>query len=63
MTRENTRIIFSNVPELALFADMFTERLEEALGSVLEGGHGEDRVGKLFLDIVRVLSLPFSLFT
>jgi dynamin-binding protein len=53
MTREDTRIIFSNVPELALFADMFSDHLEEALGSVLEGGHGEDHVGKLFLDLVR----------
>jgi hypothetical protein len=53
MTRADTKIIFSNVPELALFADMFTEMLEEALGSVLEGGQGEDHVGALFLQMVR----------
>jgi hypothetical protein len=53
MSREDTRLIFSNVPELALFADMFTEQLEDALGAVVEGGNGQDRVGKLFLDIVR----------
>lgn len=58
MTREDTRIIFSNVPELALFADAFTERLEEALGAALDGGHGEDAVGALFLDIVRAPPAP-----
>jgi hypothetical protein len=62
MSREDTRLIFSNVPELALFADMFTERLERALGSVLDGGNGQDRVGRLFLDIVRPPT-PFTSIT
>lgn len=53
MTREDTKIIFSNVAELAVFADMFVECLERALGSVLDGGIGDDHVGTLFLEIVR----------
>jgi hypothetical protein len=56
MTREDTKIIFSNIAELALFSDMFVERLEQALGSVLDGGVGDDFVGALFLEIVRLPS-------
>lgn len=54
MTKEDAKIIFNNVADLALFSDLFTERLEEALGSVLEGGSGKDRVGALFLEMVCV---------
>lgn len=59
MTREDVRIIFNNVTELAVFADTFSEKLEEALGTVLEGGSGEDRVGALFLEIVSHLFLCY----
>jgi hypothetical protein len=52
MTLEDSKIIFGNIAELAIFSDMFCDGLEEALGSVLEGGEGEDRVGALFLYIV-----------
>ena len=52
MTREDIRIIFNNVADLAMFSDSFTEQIEEALGSVLEGGSGEDHVGALFLETV-----------
>ena len=54
MTKEDVKIIFNNVADLALFSDLFTERLEDALGSVLEGGSGPDCVGALFLEMVRV---------
>jgi hypothetical protein len=53
MTAEDIKVIFSNIAELAVFADMFTEELELALGNVVEGGQGEDFVGRLFLRIVR----------
>ncbi|KAF8963623.1 hypothetical protein BDZ97DRAFT_1919625 [Flammula alnicola] len=43
MSPEDAKIIFSNVSELAMFADMFTEELELALGSVVEG---DTRIGK-----------------
>ena len=46
-------MIFNNIADLALFSDLFTERLEDSLGSVLEGGTGQDRVGALFLEMVR----------
>ena len=53
MLEKDAKIIFMNVADIAMFSDMFTERLEEALGSVLEGGTGEDHVGALFLEMVR----------
>lgn len=52
MTREDTKIIFSNVADLAMFSDAFVEQLEGALGSLLDGGSGDDTVGALFLKIV-----------
>jgi len=53
MTRDDARTIFSNLPELAEFADDFAMRLETALGSVLPSGEGEDRVGAHFIEMVR----------
>ena len=55
MTKKDAKIIFNNVADLALFSDLFTERLEDSLGSILEGGIGQDRVGELFLEMVRVV--------
>ncbi|KZP18369.1 hypothetical protein FIBSPDRAFT_863852 [Athelia psychrophila] len=52
MTREDAKIIFSNITDLAIFADTFGDRLEDALGSVLDGGTGDDRVGALFLELI-----------
>ena len=63
MTQEDAKIIFSNIAELALFSDLFCEELETALGSVVEGGSGPDRVGELFLKLVGLtlfLSITFS---
>ncbi|PSR71543.1 hypothetical protein PHLCEN_2v12594 [Hermanssonia centrifuga] len=62
MTREDAKIIFNNVAEIALFADAFTERLEEALGSVLEGGTGEDHVGALFLELIPTLEPLYTMY-
>jgi len=58
MTREDVKTIFSNIAELAMFADMFTDRLEEALGCVVEEGQREDHVGELFLQIVCCTTYP-----
>jgi dynamin-binding protein len=52
MTPDDVRIIFSNIEELARFSDDFGELLEDALGSLIDGGVGEDHVGALFLEIV-----------
>ncbi|KAF8161375.1 hypothetical protein B0H34DRAFT_700687 [Crassisporium funariophilum] len=60
MTTEDVKIIFSNIPELAMFSDLFGEELELALGSVVEGGHGEDFVGELFLRIIPELERPYK---
>ncbi|KAG6918870.1 hypothetical protein DXG01_010934 [Tephrocybe rancida] len=62
MTPEDTRIIFSNIPELAQFSDRFSECLEDAMGSMLDGGVGEDRVGALFLEIIPDLEKPFKYY-
>jgi len=53
MSRDDARIIFINVPELVEFADDFVTHLEIALGNVLANGEGEDRVGALFIEMVR----------
>lgn len=53
MTQEDVRIIFSNIPELAGFSDMFSEELQAALGSLVDGQVGEDGIGELFLRTVR----------
>lgn len=57
MTPEDAKIIFGNISEIAVFADMFAEELELALGSFVEveDGQGTDAVGALFL---RIVSLP-----
>jgi hypothetical protein len=62
MTRDDARIIFSNLPELAEFSDEFVLRLEAALGSVLPSGEGEDRVGALFIEMVRQQSIDTAFF-
>lgn len=61
MSKEDARIIFNNVAEIAVFSDRFTARLEEALGAVLEDGAGEDHVGALFLELVSGFFHPFSI--
>ncbi|KAH7921646.1 hypothetical protein BV22DRAFT_1018978 [Leucogyrophana mollusca] len=62
MSRDDTRIIFGNIADLAIFANQFVERLEVALGSVLEGGVGEDHVGKLFLELIPALEPPYKTY-
>ena len=59
MTREDARIIFGNISDLAELADDFVARLEIALGSVVPSGEGEDSVGALFIETVRSPSFPF----
>ncbi|KDR75582.1 hypothetical protein GALMADRAFT_488485 [Galerina marginata CBS 339.88] len=60
MTAEDAKMIFSNISELAMLADMFTEELELALGSVVEGGLGEDFIGALFLRIIPDFERPYK---
>ncbi|KAG6830948.1 hypothetical protein H0H87_006709 [Tephrocybe sp. NHM501043] len=60
MTLEDTRIIFSNIAELAHFSDRFSECLEDAMGSMLNGGVGEDHVGALFLKIIPDMEKPYQ---
>ncbi|KAG6828275.1 hypothetical protein H0H92_008546 [Tricholoma furcatifolium] len=62
MTPEDVRIIFSNIAELAQFSDRFCDCLEEALGSTLDGGEGEDCVGALFLEIIPDLERPYKTY-
>ncbi|KAL5512483.1 hypothetical protein ACEPAG_3136 [Sanghuangporus baumii] len=59
MGKDDARIIFGNITELAMFSEMFSERLQEALGDVLEDGKGEDWVGALFLEIVPQMEPPY----
>ncbi|KAL0072597.1 hypothetical protein AAF712_000360 [Marasmius tenuissimus] len=62
MTAEDARVIFNNIVELAHFSDTFSNQLEKALGSTIEGGIGEDSVGKLFLEIIPILERPYKTY-
>ncbi|KAI0264122.1 hypothetical protein BC834DRAFT_924712 [Gloeopeniophorella convolvens] len=62
MTQEDVRIIFSNIAELAAFADDFVDRLESAMGDVLSSGEGEDRVGTLFVEMIPRMEPPYMLY-
>jgi hypothetical protein len=62
MTPDDVRVIFTNVEELAIFADMFAERIEASIGDALtpsdypasSSPHSIDSVGALFLEVVRI---------
>ncbi|KAG6884083.1 hypothetical protein C0993_001564 [Termitomyces sp. T159_Od127] len=62
MTPEDVRIIFSNIGDLAQFSDQFCDLIEEALGSTLDGGVGEDRVGALFIEIIPEMEKPYKYY-
>ncbi|KAI0076401.1 hypothetical protein K474DRAFT_1708227 [Panus rudis PR-1116 ss-1] len=62
MTPEDARIIFNNIEDLADFAGRFTEKLERALGNLVEGGEGEDRVGALFLEVIPEMEPLYHLY-
>ncbi|KAG5715564.1 Rho guanine nucleotide exchange factor gef1, partial [Termitomyces sp. T112] len=62
MTFEDVRIIFSNIGDLAQFSDHFCNLIEEALGSTLDGGEGEDRLGALFIAIIPEMEKPYKYY-
>jgi dynamin-binding protein len=62
MTPEDTKIIFSNVVELLILSEALCQELEGALGSMLEGGAGQDHVGEVFFDFVSNSSILARLF-
>lgn len=62
MTQQDIKIIFSNVNELALFSEVFSDKLEVALGEVLDGGRGKDRVGSLFLDVISEMTPLYTTY-
>ncbi|CAE6428881.1 unnamed protein product [Rhizoctonia solani] len=51
MSAHDVKIVFGNIEEIAAFADELSERLEAALGNVVPGGTGDDRVGELFCEL------------
>ncbi|KZS87128.1 Dbl homology domain-containing protein [Sistotremastrum niveocremeum HHB9708] len=62
-TPSDVRTIFGNITQLAMFAEVFSEKIEETLGSVLPGGTGDEgSIGQLFLDVIPVLEPPFNLY-
>lgn len=62
MTPEDMKIIFSNVVDLLVLSEALCQELEGALGSILEGGVGQDRVGEVFFDFVSTSSIFAHLF-
>jgi dynamin-binding protein len=53
MSVDDAKVIFANLDELAEFAGRFTELIQLALGAEIDGGEGPDKVGELFLQMVR----------
>jgi len=53
MSVEDAKVIFANIDELAEFTGRFTEFIQLALGSEIDGGVGPDKIGALFLEMVR----------
>ncbi|KDN42354.1 hypothetical protein RSAG8_06845, partial [Rhizoctonia solani AG-8 WAC10335] len=51
MSAHDVKVVFGNIEEIAAFADELSERLEVALGNVVPGGTGDDRVGELFCEL------------
>ncbi|KAH6914078.1 hypothetical protein BKA70DRAFT_1396886 [Coprinopsis sp. MPI-PUGE-AT-0042] len=62
MTPEDTKIIFSNVVELLTLSEALCQVLEGALGSLLEGGTGQDYVGEVFFDFIPRLERPYQYY-
>ncbi|KAF8515335.1 hypothetical protein BU17DRAFT_51746 [Hysterangium stoloniferum] len=63
MTKDDTRIIFGNVEELAVFAEVFCNKLEEALHGVLDpNGDGQDHVADVFISIIPHLKPPYTTY-
>ncbi|KIK60802.1 hypothetical protein GYMLUDRAFT_59226 [Collybiopsis luxurians FD-317 M1] len=60
MTTEDAKIIFNNIADLALFSDTFCDKLQDALGAVLEGGTGDDYVGALFRQTIPSMVRPYK---
>ncbi|KAL0955621.1 hypothetical protein HGRIS_001854 [Hohenbuehelia grisea] len=60
MTPADARMIFSNIADLAVFSDHFCDLLQDALGSEIEGGYGEDCVGEAFLAVIPDLETPYK---
>jgi hypothetical protein len=52
MSVEDAKVIFANLDELAEFTGRFTEFIQLALGSEIDGGVGPDKIGGLFLEMV-----------
>ncbi|EPQ55415.1 DH domain-containing protein [Gloeophyllum trabeum ATCC 11539] len=52
MTPHDVRRIFGNIVELAELSDTLCDRLEPALGNMLEDGGADSCVGQVFLDLI-----------
>lgn len=53
MSVDDAKVIFANLDELAEFSGKFTEFIQLALGAEIDGGEGPDKIGELFLQMVR----------
>lgn len=62
MTPEDAKTIFSNVGELLTLSESLCQELEEALGSMIEGGTGQDHVGEVFYEFIPRLERPYQYY-
>ncbi|KAF8633352.1 hypothetical protein AX17_004524 [Amanita inopinata Kibby_2008] len=58
MTLDDTRIIFGNVTELAIFSESLCDKIEKAIGS----SENDDRIGALFLGLIREFEAPYKYY-
>lgn len=52
ITRDDIKLIFGNITEIATFSESLCEALEMNLGDLLNSGQSEANVGALLLSIV-----------
>ncbi|PVG00358.1 hypothetical protein CPB86DRAFT_222203 [Serendipita vermifera] len=56
MSLDDAKVIFANIDELAEFTGRFTEFIQLALGSEIDGGEGPDKIGALFLEMLPIMA-------
>lgn len=57
MTKEDVKIVFGNIEDLAVFSESFCDKIEVALKGVLDHeGDGQETIADTFISIVRIVS-------
>ncbi|KIJ51253.1 hypothetical protein M422DRAFT_776540 [Sphaerobolus stellatus SS14] len=63
MTKDDARIIFSNIEDIAVFSETFCDKLEEAMQGVLDSdGDGKDTVADVFISLIPYMTPPYTTY-